>query len=643
MKYIHNVGTIKEPKRLLAIVLALAFALTSTLSVLSITKAATDIVWDQGFESNTDGWLDDSTSWGYGIVTQKNTGDGGINAKTGTHYALMEGSNGSGPFSRFDGYRYTWPGSYAADIDVYLDPSWADGTGFDYTVASSKNDGSSHLRDFIFHVTKDSSTHELLVAGSNNTNFAPREDLESINHYSITSPGWYTLQHVFRDQGGSLAVDLNLLDSDGNNLWHETRNNVSDDISSIVGGNRYSWFTFINVAGGVAVDNHLLSLTKPDPVTGMSLSQNGTIIGCGAYVNNRAIIVSWNASTNPDFDHYIYQADDGVGPIDFTTNVTNNSRSGNIRDLDGTYQYRVREVDSFGNQGEWSNWCSVTLDRSAPETPELVSPSNGAIVKGGPTQTWSDSSTDVDHYIYESFSDEGLNSPVYDTTVKGTSRKVGGLQTITIWWRVTAVDKAGNESAPSDAWKLVIDNTNPLITLDNPIDDSTLRGISTFTGTASDTNSGLRNNEIRLSFRPIIDGNIQTPVKTLRVPVDGSGNWTIDFDTSDLDDGSYRIVARANDNLGANYTESNTSAATIDAVIDNKPNNKEACKNEGWANYSVLSFRNQGDCVSWTVSAKQQEDNPDANRGSKKPAQFSLEYSQYLFGTNNKNNNLKVR
>ncbi len=83
------------------------------------------------------------------------------------------------------------------------------------------------------------------------------------NYYNVTSAGWYTLEHVFYEDGGVLAVDLNLLDSDGNVLWSVTRSNSSDDISSKVGGNRYGWFTFISVDGGITVDNSELFRNCP--------------------------------------------------------------------------------------------------------------------------------------------------------------------------------------------------------------------------------------------------------------------------------------------------------------------------------------------------------------------------------------------
>ena len=222
------------------------------------------VPYDQGFETGTDGWFDVNNG-GYGLITAVASGTDGIPSPGGTMHAVVEGDGSSASFSRFDGYRDTWTGTWIAEIKVFLDPSWDAGTGFDYSVAASGSDG-NHQRDYIFHVTKDTSSGLLFVAGSNNTNFAPREDLDTLaNSYVVTSDGWYTLQHVFRDDAGSLAVDLNLLDDTGTVVFTETRTNAADTIPTEVGGNRYSWFTFVNVDGGVAVDDHRLCLTYAGP------------------------------------------------------------------------------------------------------------------------------------------------------------------------------------------------------------------------------------------------------------------------------------------------------------------------------------------------------------------------------------------
>lgn len=224
---------------------------------------ATTTVFNQGFETDTSGWFDETDTW-TGLVERKTSGDDGIAAFEGGHYARFTQTSANsrgltGPFTVFDGYRTAFPGGYTARTAIYLDTSWSLGKGFDYSVASSGSDG-NHQRDFIFHVTKDSNTGNLLVGGSNNTNFDPKENLETGNHYVVGASGWYIFEHVFRNDGGVLAVDLNLLSEAETLLFTETRSSALDTIPGEVGGNRYGWFTNIDVDGGIAVDATSLSV-----------------------------------------------------------------------------------------------------------------------------------------------------------------------------------------------------------------------------------------------------------------------------------------------------------------------------------------------------------------------------------------------
>jgi len=230
--------------------------------------ASADQVFFQGFESDTAGWFDNDDYAGYGSVTAVASGTGGVTSFTGSQHAVFEqsaGSGGSAAFTRFDGYRDTWSGGMTARASVYMDTNWAAGEGFDYSVAAYDQSG-SHLQDFIFHVTKDTSSGDLLVGGSNNTNFDPREDIETLNHYSIGTSGWFTLEHDFRDFGdGTLAVDLNLYDASGTLVFTETRHTAGNVLATVVGGNGYGWFTNIDIAGGINVDDVSLTVVPLPP------------------------------------------------------------------------------------------------------------------------------------------------------------------------------------------------------------------------------------------------------------------------------------------------------------------------------------------------------------------------------------------
>ncbi|ORE85670.1 VCBS domain-containing protein, partial [Aurantimonas sp. 22II-16-19i] len=212
----------------------------------------------QSFETGTDGVFDRTD---YGTVIDVTSGTGGIVSPDGTAHAVVtetpsaNGTDGSGPFTRFGGYTSEFVDGMTTEVMVYLDTTWALGEGFDYSVAANGSDG-LHQRDFIFHVTQDSDGEGLLVGADNGSSFEPRENLENGPNAEITASGWYTLQHVFNEDDGVLAVTMNVLDATGKVVFTQTLSNPADTIGAggEVGGVRYGWFTDVSVTGGLHVD-----------------------------------------------------------------------------------------------------------------------------------------------------------------------------------------------------------------------------------------------------------------------------------------------------------------------------------------------------------------------------------------------------
>lgn len=241
----------------------------------------TYIRFDQGFEEDSIGFSDETNGWS-GVTTEVASGTNGIDAADGDSYSIFEQSDAdgglTGPFTRFDGYR-----SLAEDqgvttqIKIYLDPTaWSAGEGFDYSVAAN-NQAGGHMQDFIFHVTQDTSSGDMLIGVSNNTNFDPREDLETINHSEVTEAGWYTFEHTFYDFGDdTLGVAMTVRDASGSVIFTQVLNDPNNGYSDEFGGNRYGWFTNIDVAGGIAVDSAQLLTESENPVQVFSGS---TILG----------------------------------------------------------------------------------------------------------------------------------------------------------------------------------------------------------------------------------------------------------------------------------------------------------------------------------------------------------------------------
>jgi hypothetical protein len=275
--------------RKLKVLIPVLAMLVSILALAAPAGAAAPTDYFEGFEAtgSTDapGWYDFDDYGDYGVIDRVPSGTDGIVSSSGAFHATVSPAPGTGfnpgfgpcnvsggpecyvgPFSRFDGYSDTFPAEgWVAELDVYLDPSWASGTGFDVSVAASTSAG-GHLRDFIFHVMLiddgGSNDGKLLVNGSNNSDSTPNPyKLQNENggsFYEVTSAGWYTLQWSFRDAGGYLAVDYNLIDASDSVAWTVTRGNVLDTIPAVVGGNRYMWFTGLSPASTFAVDNQAL-------------------------------------------------------------------------------------------------------------------------------------------------------------------------------------------------------------------------------------------------------------------------------------------------------------------------------------------------------------------------------------------------
>ena len=240
------------------------------LAILGIATAtsARASTFDQGFETDTAGWLTTSGGGDHGTINRVASGTNGINAYAGSFFALVNdntpnGANAgdtAGPFTRFGGYSSVFPGTYTASLAIYLDPSWAAGSGFDYSVSSSDSTG-GFLRDFIFHVSNVGGT--LLVGASNNSSDAlPATNLTNPPDYAVANAGWYIFQQKFYDNGGQLAVDMNLYDTSMALLFSQTLSSAADTIPGVVGGNHYGWFTLIDVgANGLAINSTSLSET----------------------------------------------------------------------------------------------------------------------------------------------------------------------------------------------------------------------------------------------------------------------------------------------------------------------------------------------------------------------------------------------
>src|SRR5204863_3927052 len=110
-------------------------------------------------------------------------------------------------------------GGYSTSVDIYLNPAAQDAAGrandtrFDWDSSISDTSG-GFRRDFVFNAGYYNDTDltgagpRFVISASNNAfrgSSFPKNPGRA--PFAITTPGWYTFQHVFRDNGsGVLAV-----------------------------------------------------------------------------------------------------------------------------------------------------------------------------------------------------------------------------------------------------------------------------------------------------------------------------------------------------------------------------------------------------------------------------------------------------
>lgn len=189
-------------KKVAAALMVLALSVVAVLAVHAQGNGPARL---QSFEQDTAGWLDNDISgpggW-CGKVARYERGSGPVMPSKGHGYAIAEqgpcnefwmnnGWPASGPYAPFAGNLEGWPASgFVAALDIYLDPAWTAGSGFQYAFSVSLPDGT--FRYFPVTVAVDGGS--VMVAG-----------------YPVTEAGWYTFRVIYGAAAdGALTVDFEL-------------------------------------------------------------------------------------------------------------------------------------------------------------------------------------------------------------------------------------------------------------------------------------------------------------------------------------------------------------------------------------------------------------------------------------------------
>ncbi|MCW2804801.1 MAG: hypothetical protein JWN06_3018 [Propionibacteriaceae bacterium] len=255
-----------------------------------------------------------------------------------------------------------------------------------------------------------------------------------------------------------------------------TTNQTFDGYWKVGGGNLTNWpgkpttTNFTGTIDEVAVYAHGLSAS--DVASHYAAGLNDTVApsvpaGVTATVAGSDVTVSWTASTDAN-GVASYQVHRGI-TADFA--VSKDSQVASVPGLNfkdaaltpGSYYYKVIAVDGGGNASAASASVKADVkDTAAPSVPADVAAS---IVAGAPKVTWSastDNAPGVTYQVHRGATADFAVSPT--STPVGTATEPSFTDTThpakgTYFYKVVAVDAAGNASAASAGASVIVNDT----------------------------------------------------------------------------------------------------------------------------------------------------------------------------------------
>ncbi len=128
--------------------------------------------------------------------------------------------------------------------------------------------------------------------------------------------------------------------------------------------------------------------------------------------------------------------------------------------MDNIWHWRVKAVDNDSNEGNWSSISTFVISTADNTPPSIPGGLSDAVNYMSVHLDWTDSidsQSDVTGYIVEYSTSSAFVNSQYQT-VSNSELDLNYLAADTWYWRVTAVDSAGNESSWSNVESFVIAN-----------------------------------------------------------------------------------------------------------------------------------------------------------------------------------------
>ncbi|VXD01336.1 conserved hypothetical protein [Enterobacterales bacterium 8AC] len=239
---------------------------------------------------------------------------------------------------------------------------------------------------------------------------------------------------------------------------------------------------------------------------------------------------------------------------------------------EGQHDIAVIIEDKAGNQSKPSDPWVVIVDTTPPDAPTIGSISDDVGSETGELQPGD--ITDDTTPTLKGQAEAGAKVEIYDNSIKigETTADANGNWAFTPEsalpqgdhsFTTRATDAAGNVSAPSPAWELVIGST-PVEQPAKPVIDAAIDDVGPVTGE-------LLSGSVTDDRRPEISGHSEPGTTVIvydrgveigRTQADGQGRWSVTPE-SDLNDGEYSFTAVAQNVTGSTSAASDAFGLTV--------------------------------------------------------------------------------
>jgi large repetitive protein len=321
-----------------------------------------------------------------------------------------------------------------------------------------------------------------------------------------------------------------------------------------------------NTSAASTAFNVTVDVTAPAAPTVTAFSADSGVVG-DRITNDDTLLISGTAEANSLVE--LFRDNVSVGTV-----AANPAGNWTITDAtvlgSGTYAYTAKATDTAGNTGAASTALSITVDKTAPAAPTVsgITTDTGASATDGITN-------DNTLIIRGTAEANNIVQILRNGAAIGTATADGAgnwsldttalpLANGTYAFTATATDAAGNTSVASPAFDVVVDRIAPTApVISNISDDSGTAGDRiTNDSTLILTGTAEANSSIEL-FR---NG---TSIGT--ATANGTGDWTFNYSSVALTDGSYLFAARATDTAGNVSAASANFGVQVDTVAPAAP------------------------------------------------------------------------